>query len=75
MTIETQMRRMADLAFFLQQYEVAFTTYHTVKKECGEKHYRLFAACEVGPIVVKTNALIFTGNAVHLSVYARLATT
>jgi hypothetical protein len=44
---ETLMRKLADLAFFLQQYEFAFNTYHAVKKECNEKNARLLAATQV----------------------------
>jgi hypothetical protein len=44
---ETYMRKLADLAFFLQQYEFAFTTYHAVKKDCTDKMPNLFASCQV----------------------------
>jgi hypothetical protein len=67
------MRRLADLAFFLQQYEMAFNTYHTVKKECGEKHFKLFAACEVCLPQYPESLLKYVGNALNLSLYARFA--
>ena len=47
MSLEMQTRKLADLAFFLQQYEFAFNTYHVVKKECNEKMHKLFASCQV----------------------------
>lgn len=32
--VKTAMRRLADVAFTLQDYETAINTYHSVKKEC-----------------------------------------
>ncbi len=32
---ELQMRRLADLAFLVQMYELAYTSYHTAKRDFG----------------------------------------
>ena len=41
---EMQMRRMADLAFMFQLYEVAYQTYHTAKRDFNNDHAWLYYA-------------------------------
>ena len=35
---EMQMRRLADLAFLFQLYEIAYQTYHQAKKDFNNDH-------------------------------------
>ena len=35
---EMQMRRLADVAFLLQHYELAYNFYHSAKKEFNNDH-------------------------------------
>ncbi len=39
-----QMRRLADLAFMLQLYEIAYQTYHTAKRDFNNDHAWLYYA-------------------------------
>ena len=41
---EMQMRRMADLAFMFQLYEIAYQTYHTAKRDFNNDHAWLYYA-------------------------------
>jgi hypothetical protein len=45
--LELLMRKAADLAFFLQYYDVAFSAYHALKKEFGDKSNKIFASTQV----------------------------
>ena len=38
------MRRMADLAFMFQLYEIAYQTYHTAKRDFNNDHAWLYYA-------------------------------
>ena len=39
-----QMRRMADLAFMFQLYEIAYQTYHIAKRDFNNDHAWLYYA-------------------------------
>ena len=52
-----QMRRMADLAFMFQLYEIAYQTYHTAKRDFNNDHAWLYYA---GALVRSTLFKILT---------------
>ena len=48
-SIEWQLRTLADIAFMLQSYELAFQSYHTVKKDFqGASAWFYYAGAMVG---------------------------
>ena len=62
---EMQMRRMADLAFMFQLYEIAYQTYHTAKRDFNNDHAWLYYA---GALVSRdqlTHSLFINKSWVH----------
>lgn len=57
---ELQIRKMADLCFLVQHYELAYSCYHTAKKDFLSDQAMLYAA---GALVRQTHA--------HTHVHAR----
>lgn len=53
---ELQIRKMADLCFLVQHYELAYSCYHTAKKDFLSDQAMLYAA----GALVRTNTLTFT---------------
>ncbi len=66
---EMQMRRMADLAFMFQLYEIAYQTYHTAKRDFNNDHAWLYFAGALVSKVLNWHILTWT---VHVLVNLRI---
>lgn len=67
---ELQIRKMADLCFLVQHYELAYSCYHTAKKDFLSDQAMLYAA---GALVRQTHARTSYMHGRHVASFDALA--